>query len=58
MSNQTHVQRPGPRRSTIAAAIVAAAIGLSAVSLVAVGSAASSHSAIAAKPGGGCGGGC
>jgi hypothetical protein len=59
MSNQTHVQRIGLRRSTVAAAIVAAAIGLSAASQVAVGNATSSGAAVVAMPGGGCGaGGC
>jgi len=59
MSNHTHVQRIGPRRSTIAAAIAAAAIGLAAASQVAVDHA--SHLAGAATshtPGGGCNSGC
>ena len=58
MSNQTHVQRIGLRRSTVAAAIVAAAIGLSAASQIAVGGTHPSHSTWAPRPGGGCGGGC
>jgi len=59
MSNQTHIQRIGLRRSTVAAAIIAAAIGLTAASQVAVGNA--SHLAGAASrhmPGGGCNAGC
>jgi hypothetical protein len=58
MSNHTHVQRIGLRRSTVAAAIVAAAIGLSAATQVAVGNAGTPSSAVIAMPGGGCGGGC
>jgi len=58
MSNQTHVQRTGLRRSAVATAILAAAIGLSAAAQVAVASTHASHSAWAPKPGGGCGGGC
>ena len=58
MSNHTHVQRTGLRRSAVAAAILAAAIGLSATTQVAVGSTHASHSAWAPKPGGCGGGGC
>jgi len=58
MSNHTHFQWIGLRRSAVAAAILAAAIGLSAATQVAVGSTHASHSAWAPKPGGGCGGGC
>jgi hypothetical protein len=58
MSNQTHVQRVGLRRSIVAAAILAAAIGLSAATQVAVGSTHASHSAFAPKPGGCGGAGC
>ncbi|HST17511.1 MAG TPA: hypothetical protein VLK36_07560 [Gaiellaceae bacterium] len=59
MSSQTHVQRIGLRRSTVAAAIIAAAIGLAAASQGPVDQA--SHLAGAASshmPGGGCNGGC
>jgi len=52
MSNHTHIQRIGSRRSTVAAAILAAAIGLTAASQVAVGNAASPDSAKVAMPGG------
>jgi len=52
MSNHTHIQRIGSRRSTVAAAILAAAIGLTAASQVAVGNAASPASAKVAMPGG------
>lgn len=52
MSNHTHVQRIGSRRSTVAVAILAAAIGLTATSQVAVGNAASPASANVAMPGG------
>jgi hypothetical protein len=52
MSNHTHVQRIGSRRSTVAAAILAASIGLTAASQVAVGNAASPAAANVAMPGG------
>ena len=55
MSNHTHIQRIGSRRSAVAAAILAAAISLTAASQVAVGNAASPASANVAMPGG-CGG--